>query len=263
MKMLHGIRLMVGFLLVLAAVWGLPPAAAHAESDVDADGLADELEDALAARFFPWVWFDSGEDPGCTDPATSTNPGTALVRVRPHPNDPSKIAMLYVILYRQDCGDWFGGAHHGDVEPFSITVARNDACPYGYGAFSLKTIAHEGTLTEHIDERMLGSSCTGGGSPAGIRIYAAENKHGNYASDASCDAGAFYQDNCSESFSRTFGVYNAGEDGARRLDELSNYQFPGEYAWSAVLFSGSLSRTSNAGYVRQKLLSDRLLARAS
>ena len=36
-------------------------------------GLANESEDALAAWFFPWAWFDSGEDPGCTDPATSTN----------------------------------------------------------------------------------------------------------------------------------------------------------------------------------------------
>jgi hypothetical protein len=66
-----------------------------------------------------------------------------------------------------------------------------------------------------------------------------------------------------------------GEDGARRIDELSGYQFPGEYAWSAVPFSGSLSlnppnpfgglrlsRGSDVGYIRQKFLSDRLLARA-
>ena len=57
-------------------------------------------------------------------------------------------------------------------------------------------------------------------------------------------------------------MFNAGEDGARRFDELSAYQFPGEYAWSAVPFSGSLGHSSDAGLVRDKLLDDGLLAPA-
>jgi hypothetical protein len=258
------VQLAVAAALAAVAAFTLLPAGAGAVSDVDGDGLADGLEDTLATRFFPWVWYDSGENAGCTDPATATNPGTTLARVRPHPSDPSRIAILYVVLYRRDCGDWFGGSHHGDVEPFSVTLAPNAGCPDGYGAVALKTIAHEGTVAEHIDQRALGNSCTwgrvAGGSPQEARIYAAENKHGAYASDASCDAGAFLQDNCSESFTRQFQVFNVGEDGARRLDELSAYRFPGEYAWTEVQFSGSLSRSSNAGYVRQKLVSDRLLA---
>jgi hypothetical protein len=250
---------------VLAAMI-LPMAPAHAFVDSDGDGLDDGLEDVLAARFFPWVWFDSGEDAGCPDPATASNPGTAVARVRPHPADPGKIAVTYAILYRRDCGDWFGGAHHGDVEPFAMTLVPNPACPYGFGAFSLKTTGHTGTWFEHSDTRLLGGSCDwgrlAGGSPYVAKIYSAENKHANYAFLGTCEDGAAGNDHCSESFTRDYNVFNAGEDHARRFDELSAYQFPGEYAWTAVPFSGSLARSSDAGLVRDKLLSDRLLAPA-
>ncbi|MDT0377426.1 hypothetical protein RM572_01380 [Streptomyces sp. DSM 42041] len=261
----HLLRGLLASLLVLFTAMMSGPAQAQAAGDGDGDGLDDALEDTLAARHFPWVWFDSGEDSGCTDPATSSNPGTALARVRPHPADPGKIAIMYTILYRQDCGDWFGGGHSGDVEPFALTLAPRADCPNGYGAFALKTTAHQGTAFEHTDERLLGNDCSwgrdAGGSPYVARIYSAENKHGNYASLGSCEDGALGNDHCSESFTRQYAVHNVGEDGARRIDELSGHQFPGEYAWSPVPFSGSLDRGSDAGMIRTKLLSDGLLAR--
>jgi hypothetical protein len=236
---------------------GAPTAAAD-----DGDGLDDGFEDAVATHFFPWVWFDGGED--CTAPATATSPGTAIARVRPHPADPEKIAITYVLLYRADCGDWWGGGHHGDVEPFTLTLAPNPACQYGYGAFALKTIGHEGTAFEHVDQRWLGNTCdwgrVAGGSPQVARIYSAENKHANYADVGTCEDGALGNDHCSESFTREYAVVNAGEDGARRVDELSAHQFPDEYAWSPVPFSGSLGHTSDAGTIRDKLLNDGLLA---
>jgi hypothetical protein len=254
--------LLLGVLLALV----VPLAPAQAFDDSDGDGLDDGLEDALASWYFPWVWFDSGENYGCTEPATSWNPGTAVARVRPHPGDPAKIAISYAILYRRDCGDWFGGSHHGDVEPFSMTLEPNGGCPYGYGVFSLKTTGHTGTWFEHSDQRWLGNDCTwgrlAGGSPYVAKIYSAENKHANYAFLSTCEDGAAGNDHCSESFTLQYDVFNAGEDWARRFDELSAYQFPGEYAWSAVPFSGSLSRSSNAGLVRDKLLDDGLLAPA-
>ena len=233
-------------------------------ADGDGDGLDDGLEDAVAANFFPWVWFDSGED--CTAPADGAAPGTAVARVRPHPADPAKIAITYAILFRQDCGDWWGGGHHGDVEPFTLTLAPNPACPYGFGAFSLKTIGHTGTAFEHVDQRWLGNACDwgrlAGGSPQVARIYSAENKHANYAALDSCEDGALGNDHCSESFTREFTVVNAGEDHARRVDELSAHLFPDEYAWTAVAFSGSLGHSSDAGLIRDKFLDDGLLAPA-
>jgi hypothetical protein len=236
-------------------------------SDADGDGLVDVVEDQLAQRFLPWIWFDGGEDAGCADPANHTNPGTVLARVRPHPADSSKIAIMFTVLFRRDCGDWFGGGHSGDVEGFAVTLAPNAACPLGYAAFAVKTTAHEGTAFQHTDEAELGNWCdwgrAAGASPQWARIYAAENKHGLYAWDSSCDAGAAGNDNCSESFTLPFTVYNIGEDHARRIDELSAHQFPGEFAWSDVPFSGSLDRGSNAQTVRRKMLMDSLLARTT
>jgi hypothetical protein len=247
------------------AAFAVGPVLADGANDADGDGLDDSAEDQLAQRFFPWIWFDGGEDAGCIDPASPYNPGTVLARVRPHPADTSKIAITYTVLYRRDCGDWFGGGHSGDVEAFALTLAPNAACPLGYAAFALKTTAHEGTAFQHTDEAELGNTCdwgqAAGASPQWARIYAAENKHALYAWDPSCDSGAAGNDNCSESFTLPFNVYNIGEDNARRIDELSAYQFPGEYAWSDVPFSGSLDRGSNAQTVRRKMLMDSLLAR--
>lgn len=243
--------------------------------DRDQDGLEDSMEDALASRYFPHVWFDRGENAGCPAPATPTNPGTALARVRPHPSDRTKLAIQYLILYRRDCGD-VGGAssHNGDVEPFSLTLAINAACPRGYGVSGLKTIAHAGTSFEHVDERRLGNDCRwgrlAGGSSKVARIYVSENKHGNYASLSSCEAGASHTDHCSEGFTLTYNVQNVGEDNARRIDELSSHQFPGEYAWterlptplgaSDVQFTGGLGG-NGVPSIRSKWIQDRLLAR--
>lgn len=61
-----------------------------------------------------------------------------------------------------------------------------------------------------------------------------------------------------------------GEDNARRIDDLSSYQFPGEYAWterlptplgaSDVQFTGGLGGNGVAP-IRSKWIQDRLLAR--
>jgi hypothetical protein len=265
----HLLRGLIAPLLILSAIVAGLTGQAHAQAadDGDGDGIEDSLEDTLATQFFPWVWFDSGEDAGCTDPAKDSNPGTALARVRPHPGDPGKIAILYTVLYRQDCGDWFGGSHSGDVEPFALTLTPQADCPTGYAAFALKTTAHEGTAFEHTDERLLGNDCNwgraAGGSPQVARIYSAENKHGNYASLDSCESGAAGNDHCSESFTLPYTVFNVGEDGARRIDELSAQQFPGEYAWTPEPFSGGIGSGGDAGMVRTKLVSDGLLARAN
>jgi hypothetical protein len=239
-------------------------AAITPKADVDADGLSDYVEDAVASRFFPWVWFDSGED--CTLPAKSSNPGTVLARVRRHPDDRDKIAIQYVILYQRDCGDLLGvSSHYGDVEPVSITAAPNPACPYGYGAFSVKTVAHEGTGSEVVEQRLLGNVCDwgrgAGGAPSLAKVYSSENKHGTYLSDSTCDGAVGGLDNCSESFTLRFNVYNVGEDGARRIDELSSHQFPAEYAWTDKVFQGGLGPDhGDAGPIRAKWSQDRLLA---
>ena len=267
----RGRRRLVALVLVagLAATIGVvtTPTPASAMTDVDADGLDDGFEDALASQFFPRsVWFDSGED--CTAPASPGNPGTALTRVKRHPDDPAKIAIQYVLLFRRDCGELLGyGAHHGDVEPFAITAAPNPECPSGYGIFAVETVAHEsgGGGVEQIGERLLGNFCDWDS-----KIYVSENKHGLYLADETCDRALLFTENCSESYALPFNVHNVGEDHARRIDDLSAFQFPGEYAWSPEPFEGGLTPGifpgGDAGLIRSKWLQDstaRLLALAT
>ena len=246
--------------LAVALVLALPSAASAA--DDDGDGVDDGMEDALADRFFPLVWFDNGED--CTAPAETWNPGTVLARVRPHPENPANIAITYVVLYRRDCGDLFGiGSHGGDVEAVSLTLAPNPACGDGYGAFSLKTVAHQGTGFEVTEVAYLGNACDWGRHAGGRgAIYSSENKHGNYINDGTCDDALGGGENCGADFTTDFGVFNVGEDWFRRVDELSGHQFPGEYAWSPVPFTGSSGESGDAGLVRDKFLNDGLLAPA-
>ena len=87
-------RLLASLVIVLvvvsaASVSAPQPAGAQVANDRDGDGLDDTLEDTLASRFFPWVWFDGGEDAGCTHPATASGnpaprwPGSASTRPTP------------------------------------------------------------------------------------------------------------------------------------------------------------------------------------
>jgi hypothetical protein len=246
----------------------VPLQAQASGADSDGDGLDDTFEDDLARRFMPSLWFASGEK--CISPASSALPGTVLVRVRPHPADASKIALGYSVLYADDCGSLFGiGKHKGDVEPLSLTLSVNAACPSGYGAYSIKTISHEGSSTEHVDEELLSNSCAWDRDSAEhsrvARVFVAKSKHGNYLSLESCDRSGFLSlDKCGQAFTREFRVYNTGEDGARRLDSLSDYGFPGEFAWSEVNFCGGRPRSKDCpSPVRTKLLKDSLLARAN
>jgi hypothetical protein len=251
---------------------GQLPGPINLKLDNDHDGIVDIQEDLLASNFMPWVWFDHGENYSrdCTHPATFQSPGTVLARVRLHPYDSSKIAITYSVLYRKDCGDFLGfTSHRGDVETFTLTLAPNSSCPMGYGAFAIKTTAHEGTITETREEAYLGNDCTwgrrAGGDQYTAKIFSSENKHGNYLSLARCDSGALGTDHCSYGFTLDFRVFNVGEDAARRFDLMGWTQgFPEEYVWTPVDFCGTLGHQYGkcAGLIRNKLLNDSLLARA-
>lgn len=251
---------------------GQVPGPINLKLDNDHDGVMDIQEDLLASNFMPWVWFDHGENYSrdCTHPATFQNPGTVLARVRLHPYDSSKIAITYTILYRKDCGDFLNFGHRGDIETFTLTLAPNSSCPMGYGAFAVKTIAHEGTVGDTREEAYLGNDCTwgrrAGGDQYTAKIFASENKHGNYLSLAKCDrGGVFGSDHCSYGFTLDFRVFNVGEDAAQRFDLMGWTQgFPEEFVWTPVDFCGTLGHQYGhcAGFIRAKLLNDNLLARA-
>ncbi|THF70188.1 hypothetical protein E7T06_08360 [Deinococcus sp. Arct2-2] len=213
----------------------------------------------------PWVWFDTGENYGCSGPAAPWNPGTALARIRPHPGDGGKIAIQYVLLYSRDCGDFFASGHDGDVEPFALTLAPNADCPDGYGVYAAQTVAHEGTVADSRETQYLGLSCTWGrlGGGTGV-LFSSENKHGNYLSTARCDRGGFWgSDHCSYGFQVPYNVLNVGERTRRRINALGAYQFPNEYVWFGTAFCGSRGACGgHAGSILSKLNTDGLLAPA-
>ncbi len=86
-------------------------------ADLDGDGIPQNLEFQLARHFFPWIWYDSGEDTsapgGNHNHREQQQPGRLLFRVRRHPQSPSHIAMTYALLYRVDGGEGYFGTTLG------------------------------------------------------------------------------------------------------------------------------------------------------
>ncbi|HEX2254322.1 MAG TPA: WSC domain-containing protein [Thermoanaerobaculia bacterium] len=220
-------------------------------ADLDGDGFPQELEFRLARHFFPTIWFDGEEDTtapgGNHDHREYGQPGRLLFRVRPHPQSPDHVAITYALLYRVDGGENFGGTvrcHYGDVEPFAITLKRDASCALGYAMDSIKTWAHEGAFGEHESTRFA-SGCNWGSSVAAVSstdvVFASENKHGNYLTDAECDAGLGGLENCNAHW--TAGDVNAwiglnvGEWSAPRHADLSPLGFD-DPLWANQSFCG-------------------------
>src|SRR5262249_43643673 len=73
-------------------------------NDADQDGLDDDFEREVAERNLPALRLAQNEHcPG---------PHGIVYRVRRHPQAPQRLAITYVVLYQQDCGDLNG--HIGD-----------------------------------------------------------------------------------------------------------------------------------------------------
>jgi hypothetical protein len=186
---------------------GFMPAAPDDSSpdDLDGDGIPQALELELAQYFFPTIWMDIEER--CPEPGSRAgSPGRLVFRARPHPADPSKIAISYALLFARDCGEGLLplDAHHGDVEPFAITVEPNPSCETGYAARAIRTWAHEGTIGEVRNGRQLDGRCKFGFSVDATGkndiVVSSEDKHGNYLSLDSCDGGLLGADHCSFGF---------------------------------------------------------------
>jgi hypothetical protein len=247
---------------------GLWPASEEEPSneDLDGDGIPQNLEWELAQWFFPTIWFDDGEDctaPGGNSHLPPSSPGRLVFRAQPHPDNPEMIAITYALLFRRDCGDNGGlTSHAGDVEPFSITLIPQSICQTGYGIYSIKTWAHEGTIGETTEVKYPLNRCVFGHSsnPTGRNdiVLSAENKHGNYLHDSTCDSALFWAENCDLDFTlgdlNAWVGFNAGERGAQLHNDLDPLGFPGERLWTGMHFCGGLgSRSGCPGAVHTKL----------
>ena len=200
----------------------VPTSTAHATptppppADLDGDGLPDAHELQLAADYLPYL--SVAPDDGCAT-------GGMLVRVRPHPADPTKIAILYDHLYDQDCGA-FG--HAGDDEAFGVTIDPNVAAPAGI--LAIIAISHQGTICERDTE--CGSlpgmtpceTTPWNGAPWPI-VYSSKDKHGSYVDSNVCQWQSCF-DTCELAPAPdALPIANAGEPGAPLVLDLTTAGF--------------------------------------
>lgn len=185
---------------------------AGVSADDDGDGLADALEDQLAAAYLPFLSLDPSD--GCPL-------GGIVFRLRPHPADATLIFVLYDHLFEEDCGV---NGHVGDNEAFGVTF--DPAVPPPAGIRSIKAISHQGTPCQRVTDcgTCPGLDACDTQTIDGVAwpvVYSSKDKHGGYVSEGSCDLG-FCLDACVKAETpRVPRMVNAGEPGAPLTNDLT------------------------------------------
>lgn len=182
--------------------------------DLDGDGIAQDVEDDLAASYRPFLSVDASD---------ACPLGGIVYRVRPHPDDAALVHIVYDHLFENDCG--FNG-HVGDNEAFGVTV--DPAVPPPAGIVSIVAIAHQGTPCESI------STC-GSCGPANVcdtgviggddfpAVYSSNDKHGGYVNGCSA---VNCLDSCTlATTSHDPPMVNVGEPDGRLIDNLTTQGF--------------------------------------
>lgn len=182
-------------------------------ADLDGDGLADAEELRIASDYLPYL--------SVSDTDACPRAGI-LFRMRPHPDDPTRIAATMIMLYENDCG---AGGHVGDDEAFGLTI--DPAIPAPAGILAVRTISHQGTPCQVIGECgpcPTWTACTTGtrhGMPYPI-AWASRDKHGWYSQEGSCDGACFFTNQCDLSSTPVEpALINAGEPGAPLTNDLT------------------------------------------
>jgi hypothetical protein len=213
------------------ALWAKAASVAQTDPgsvDGDRDGIDDASELALAKAYFPYY---------SVDPRDECARHGVVFRLTPHPEDTSKIAIWYVVLYERDCGRLGIGGHVGDDESFSELI--DPSTPPPTGVLALRAISHQNTLLE----RETNCGALPGRTPCetarieGKRypvVFSSSNKHGQYVNWLDCvtwpnDLGA-----CSVSKNPDEPPFvNAGEPGRNLCNDLTlgGFIHPGN-GWS-------------------------------
>jgi len=158
------------------------PSATDEPCDLDGDGIDDATEQSLAEKYFPYFSLDPRED--CSRHGV-------LFRLSPHPDDASKLAIWYVVLYERDCGLRGLGSHVGDDEAFGEVI--DPKVPAPAGILAIRAVSHQNTTCERstICGRLPGcepcDTKERAGAPYPV-VYSSFHKHGNYASGQACNS---------------------------------------------------------------------------
>ncbi len=191
---------------------------ANAAADLDRDGLADAQELAWAAAYFPYYSLHPSD--GCKTHGV-------LFRMMPHPQQPTRIVVLYDVLYDSDCG---ANGHAGDDEGFAIVF--DPARPAPGGILAVRAISHQDTPCERDTTcgQCSGMSACSTAMRAGKSypaVYPSKDKHGTYADTATCSAN-FICDfgGCALSAAPDAPAFvNAGEPGHALVHDLTTDGF--------------------------------------
>jgi hypothetical protein len=185
--------------------------------DADGDGIDDASELQMAEDYFPY--FSLNPSDNCTRHGV-------LFRLSPHPDDATKIAIWYDVLYENDCGL---GGHVGDDEMFGMVI--DPKTPPPAGILAMRGISHQGTACE--DTTTCGSlpncgACTTAqkGSDLFPVVFAAVNKHGNYVDQDSCNTWWCDLGGCALNSAPDLPLFvNAGEPGRPLSNNLTTNGF--------------------------------------
>lgn len=213
-------------------------------NDADQDVLADDCEEWLGIKFAPKMIYDRADDVRRESYYAVKPVKVGLVRV------------FYALGYYFDLGTTMGcvvlsacGGHHGDSEWIILDLRYNPTTKHWY-LTSGKLSAHTGYNTLTAGTGGYPTSVTypekAGGYP---QIFVARQKHANYASRESCNAGAIADSDDCSSNDQSFRPdvlpgRNLGRYARRLVDKVASkypfYQNPVRYEWmwSAPYFYG-------------------------
>jgi hypothetical protein len=185
--------------------------------DGDGDGIDDATEAELAAAYLPFLSLHP--DDGCTL-------GGIVYRLYPHPEDATKLHVIYDHLFETDCGL---GGHVGDNEVFGATI--DPSLPPPEGILALRGISHQDTFCEVISE--CGAACgyeacvtKDVGGKAMPVVFSSRDKHATYVLESKCQSFTGCFDSCGlAETAPERPMINAGEPDAHLVEDLTDDGF--------------------------------------
>lgn len=186
--------------------------------DLDGDGLDDAFEQSIVDAYLPYLSLDPKD--GCAR-------AVGVYRLRPHPDDPKRLHLIFDLLLEKDCG---ASGHVGDDEVFGATI--DPAKPAPAGLLAVRAISHQGTACE---AKTICGTCPGltpcttatrKGKPGYPVVFYSKDKHGAYMEKAKCDGACFFTNYCTLSPTPTEPrLANAGEPGKPLITDLTKAGF--------------------------------------
>ncbi len=191
------------------------------DSDLDRDGLADDLEAFLLEHFRPTFMVSAGDCdllpseflPGLDEPQTHDRNGTTygqVFRRGKHRDGSELVEIHYYHLWSRDCGRM---SHPLDAEHVSVLVIGNSlpAAKTPWRARYWYAAAHEDTV---CDTSRWADASALGAEESGPVVWISAGKHASYLHRELCGAGCG-QDVCQQMFPLSQRpIINIGELGA-------------------------------------------------